>query len=148
MEFAHTPTRYIEAIETLFESATLVFTASEDAFRFFVQQAHPYLSSIHQLDFCFTHHKDHLFLFHIDSKHPQLACCQTVPIGWEVWSPLMTCIKEKLPELQTLRIYLAHQAHGREEKFLRLLDAFELEGALKVENKTHGARHVIMSRRN
>lgn len=138
--------RYAEAIESLFETATFVFTASEDAYRFLVQQPHPHMSSIRRLDFCLSHHKDHLFLFRIDSKHPQLSCCQTVPIGWELWDPLMTCVKGKLPELQTLNIHLAHQPHGREDKFLRLLDAWETAGVLTIERKGHGVRRVAIKR--
>lgn len=138
---------YAESIESLFEIATLVFTASEDAFRFFVQQPHPYLSSIRRLDFCFSHHKDHLFLHRIASKHPQLSCCQTVPIGWDIWAPLMTCVKETLPDLQTLNIHLAHQAHSREEKFLRLLDTWDTAGVFKVQRKARGTRHILINRR-
>lgn len=135
--------RYAEAVESFFESTTLIFTASEDAYRFFIQQPHPYQSKIHALDFSFTHFKDHLFLQPIASKHPRLAVGRNVPVSREVWTPLMLCVREKLPELQWLRVQLSTSVPAeRVEMFLDVLRTWVQEGSGKIEEKTDGLVYV------
>lgn len=134
---------YAEAVESFFESTTLIFTASEDAYLFFIQQPHPYQFKIHALDFSFTHFKDHLFLQPIASKHPRLAAGSNVPVSREVWTPLMLCVREKLPELQWLRVHLSTSAPAeRVEMFLEVLRTWVQEGYGKVEEKNDGLVYV------
>lgn len=142
--------RYSEAVESFFESTTLLFTASEDAYRFFVQQPHPYQSSIHALDFSFTHFKDHLFLQPIATKNPQLAVGNNVPVYQEVWTPLTLCVREKLPELRWLRIHLSTSAPA--ELFLDALRKCAQEGYGEVEETNgglvyigEGSQHAMLS---
>lgn len=132
--------RYSEAVESFFESTTLLFTASEDAYRFFIQQPHPYQTSIHALDFSFTHFKDHLFLQPIATKNPQLAVGGKVPVSQEVWTPLMQCVREKLPELRWLKIHLSTSAPA--EMFLDALRKWAQEGDGEVEETTGGLVYV------
>ncbi|KUI55068.1 hypothetical protein VP1G_02400 [Cytospora mali] len=134
---------YSEAVESFFESTTLIFTASEDAYRFFLQQPHPYQPKIHAVDFSFTHFKDHLFLQPIASKHPRLAVGSNVPVSQEVWTPLMLCIRETLPELGWLRVHLSTTAPAaRVEVFLDELRTWEQEGHGKIEEKSDGLIYV------
>lgn len=110
-------TRYGEAIEYLFESTTLIFTASEDAYRFFVQNPHEYQARIHDVDLSFEHFKDHLFLRPIvapahplDGGRPGLAMT-TAPVAEALWRPLVACLRGPgLPELRSLRVRVAPPA--------------------------------------
>lgn len=67
-----TPSRYWEAIASLFNHTTLVFTSSEDAYRFFVQPRHPFADGIRSLELNFTNPNDHLFLSPVQRETP--AC--------------------------------------------------------------------------
>ncbi|ROW05795.1 hypothetical protein VMCG_05207 [Cytospora schulzeri] len=134
---------YSEAVESFFESTTLIFTASEDAYRFFVQQPHAYQSKIHALDFSFTHFKDHLFLQPIASEHPRLAVGSNVPVSQDVWKPLMLCVREKLPELRRLRVHLSTSAPPeRVEMFLEVLRTWVQDGYGKIEERDDGLVYV------
>ncbi|KAJ9137465.1 hypothetical protein NKR23_g9101 [Pleurostoma richardsiae] len=131
---------YLESVEALFEAATLIFTASEDAYRFLVQQPHSFRSKIHSIDFSFAHHKDHLFLHSIDSIHPRLHSCINVPVSWDIWNTLLSCVKDDLPELQILRAYLAPQLDGKEQKFLSTLDkCFKEPAGFRLLMRPEGA---------
>lgn len=129
--------RYAEAIESLFESTTLLFTASEDAYRFLVQRPHAHLARLRRLDLAFTHFKDHLFLQPIEPRHPRLSDgdggCPTAtseaapPAGWELWLPLTTALRERLPKLTSLRVVLSPPS-ARAERFVDVLREWEGEG--------------------
>ncbi|KAG8157956.1 hypothetical protein KVR01_012228 [Diaporthe batatas] len=132
---------YAEAIESFFESTTLIFTASEDAYRFFVQHPHPHRTKVRSLQLAFTHFKDHLFLQRIEPKHPRLPDSQLgVPVSWGVWTPLMRCVREGLPELRRLTIHLSAAAAptAREEVFLDVLREWAADGYGTVEEKAGG----------
>lgn len=135
--------RYSEAVESFFESTTLIFTASEDAYRFFIQQPHPYHSKIHALNFSFTHFKDHLFLQPITTKQPRLAVGNNIPVSEEIWAPLMLCVREQLPELRWLRVHLSTSAPAeRVEMFFDALRAWEQEGCGRIEEKNGGLIYI------
>ncbi|CAN8103175.1 unnamed protein product [Discula destructiva] len=118
---------YAEAIDSLFESTQLIFTASEDAYRFFVQNPHSHLDKIRNVDFAFSHSKDHLFLQPIESKHPRLeegTSSASVPVSWGVWLPLMLCVRERMPDLRELRIHI-DAPNVRGDGFVETLDEWE-----------------------
>ncbi|KAJ0106954.1 hypothetical protein J7T55_011049 [Diaporthe amygdali] len=132
---------YAEAIESFLESTTLIFTASEDAYRFFVQQPHPYHAKVRSVHLAFTHFKDHLFLQRIEPRHPRLPDSQlSVPVSWGVWTPLMRCVRGGLPELRRLTVHLSAAAAptSREEVFLDVLREWADEGYGMVEEKGGG----------
>lgn len=133
--------RYAEAIESFLESTTLIFTASEDAYRFFVQHPHRHRARVRSVQLAFTHFKDHLFLQRIEPKHPRLPDSQlSVPVSWGVWTPLMRCVREDLPELRRLTVHLSAAAAptAREEVFLDVLREWAAEGYGTVEEKGGG----------
>lgn len=124
-----------------------MFTASEDAYRFFVQQPYPYQSKIHAVDFNFTHFKDHLFLQAIAAKHPQLAGGCSAPVSQELWTPLMVCVREKLPELQSLRIRLyTSTPTANVEKIFDVLREWQQQGYGTVEEGNDGFIYVEQSK--
>ncbi|KAI7778981.1 hypothetical protein LA080_001498 [Diaporthe eres] len=132
---------YAEAIESFLESTTLIFTASEDAYRFFVQHPHRHRARVRSVQLAFTHFKDHLFLQRIEPKHPRLPDSQlSVPVSWGVWTPLMRCVREGLPELRRLTVHLSAAAAptAREEVFLDVLREWAAEGYGTVEEKGGG----------
>lgn len=136
--------RYAEAIESFLESTTLIFTASEDAYRFLVQppHRHPHANKIRSLQMAFTHFKDHLFLQRIEPRHPRLPDGQLgpVPVSWALWVPLMRCVREGLPELRRLTVHLGAAAapNAREEVFLDVLRGWADEGFGTVEERAGG----------
>lgn len=145
-----TPSRYAEAIESFLESTTLIFTASEDAYRFFVQHPHPHAASVRSLQLAFTHFKDHLFLQRIEPKHPRLPDSQLgVPVSWELWTPLMRCVREGLPELRRLTVHLSAAAAptAREEVFLDVLREWAADGFGTVEERAGGVVYTEMGGR-
>ncbi|KAK1834973.1 hypothetical protein QBC39DRAFT_342333 [Podospora conica] len=64
---------YWEAIASLFNHTTLVFTSSEDAYRFFVHDQHPLAYAIRSIELIFTDPNDHLFLVQIQRETPANA---------------------------------------------------------------------------
>lgn len=138
--------RYAEAIESLFESTQLIFTASEDAYRFFVQLEHSHVDKIRNLYLAFDHFKDHLFLQRIEAKHPRLPdTMSTVPVGWELWTPLMRCVREKMPELRDLRVQLSAPS-VKGEGFVEVLRDWEEEGHGWVTENAEGVIYLEMRR--
>lgn len=135
--------RYEEAIETFFESTTLIFTASEDAYRFFVQNPHPYRSNIHAVEFIFTHFTDHLFLRSINSEHPQLAGTNKLPVSQDIWTPLVVCIRERMPALQQIRIFLSTSSAIEDvEKIFQVLRDWQQQGYGTVEEEDEGLLYI------
>lgn len=133
--------RYAEAIESFLESTTLIFTASEDAYRFFVQHPHAHRARIRSVQLAFTHFRDHLFLQRLEPMHPRLPDSQlSVPVSWGVWTPLMRAVREGLPELRRLTVHLSAAAAptAREEVFLDVLREWAAEGYGTVEEKAGG----------
>lgn len=136
--------RYAEAIESLFESTQLIFTASEDAYRFFVQLQHSHVDKIRNLYFAFDHFKDHLFLQRIEAKHPRLPdTMSTVPVAWELWTPLMRCVREKMPELRDLRVHLSAPS-VKGEGFVEVLRDWEEMGHGWVTEHAEGVIYLEM----
>lgn len=132
---------YAEAIESVLESTTLIFTASEDAYRFFVQHPHPHRDKVRSLQLAFTHFKDHLFLQRIEPKHPRLLDTELdVPVSWGLWTPLVRCVREGLPGLRRLTIHLGAAAAptAREDVFLDVLREWAANGYGMVEEKAGG----------
>lgn len=133
--------RYAEAIESFLESTTLIFTASEDAYRFFVQHPHRHRERARSVQLAFTHFKDHLFLQRIEPRHPRLPDSQlSVPVSWGLWTPLMRAVREGLPELRRLTVHLSAAAAptAREEVFLDVLREWAAEGYGTVEERAGG----------
>lgn len=69
------------------------------------------MSRIRRVDFAFNHFKDHLFLRPIQAKHPRLTNSgggesAVTPVAWELWTPLMASVRDKMPELRYLRVHL------------------------------------------
>lgn len=58
----------------------------------------------------------------------------------------MSCVRERLPELHSLKVHLATQSSGREEKFLPTLKKWEEEGHGKVEDDADGTVYVVRGR--
>lgn len=137
--------RYGEAIEYFFESTTLIFTASEDAFRFFLQNGHSHMYKIRDLDLTFNHYKDHLFLQRIQSKHPHLPNGSNVPVASELWLPLMKCVRERLPELRSLRVHLS-PPESTGQVFMDLLRDWEREGYGWAEEQMDGMVYLEKGR--
>jgi len=109
--------RYIETIQSFFETTTLCFAGSEDAHRFLVQSPHPYQGAIRSLDFNFSHHKDHLFLISIEARHPRLARYSGVGVGMDAWTTLVAAVGETIPELRSLRLLIANRLPAPEPQF-------------------------------
>ncbi|KAG6364045.1 hypothetical protein INS49_009148 [Diaporthe citri] len=106
---------YAEAIESFLESTTLIFTASEDAYRFFVQHPHRHRARVRSVQLAFTHFKDHLFLQRIEPRHPRLPDSQLgVPVS------------------------AAAAPTAREEVFLDVLREWAAEGYGTVEERAGG----------
>ncbi|KAF3767949.1 hypothetical protein M406DRAFT_70053 [Cryphonectria parasitica EP155] len=146
---------YAEAIECLFESTELIFTASEDAYRFFVQNPHSHTSKIRRLDFAFDHFKDHLFLQRIETQHPRLLVggggdgdgrLPTAPVSWELWRPLLASVRSGTPELRRFRIYLSPPS-PRCDDLVRLLDEWEAEGYGWVTEQADGVIYYEMRKK-
>lgn len=150
----NSPHRYVEAVESLFESTELIFTASEDAYRFLVQQPHAHLARIRALDLAFTHFKDHLFLQSIAPRHPRIndddsgstATTKTVPVGWDVWMPLAVAVRERMPAMRSLRVTLSPPG-ARAEVFVDVLREWEREGHGWVTERAEGVVYLELGRR-
>lgn len=136
---------YGEAIEYFFESTGLIFTASEDAYRFFLQTPHSQLSKIHDLDLIFGHFKDHLFLQPIQSQYPTLPNNSSAPVASELWLPLTKYVREKLPELRSLLIRLSPPL-GKGQAFMDLLRDWERDGHGWVEEQMDGMIYLEKGR--
>lgn len=121
--------RYAEAIECLFEATELIFTASEDAHRFFVQNPHAHTAKIRRLDLAFNHFKDHLFLQAIEPRgHPRLPDgASAAPVGWELWTPLVAALRAGTPELRYLRVHLSPQQSRQGEGLVEALWGWEAQ---------------------
>ena len=120
-----TKDRYIETIQSFFETTTLCFTGSEDAHNFLVRSQHPYQSAIRSLDFNFSHHKDHLFLISIEAKHPRLSGGSGVGVGMDAWNALMTAVRETIPELRSLRLLITNRLPAPEPQFWSVFKAWQ-----------------------
>lgn len=100
-----------------------------------MQRPHAHLARLRKLDLAFTHFKDHLFLQPIEPRHPRLsdgdgscpATSEAPPAGWELWLPLTTALRERLPELTSLRVTLSPPS-TRAERFVDVLRDWEEEG--------------------
>ncbi|KAK3353732.1 hypothetical protein B0T25DRAFT_456652 [Lasiosphaeria hispida] len=124
---------YWEAIASLFENVTPIFTTSEDAHRFFIQKPHPFLGHIRSLEFSFTNSNDHLFLAQVRREpgsgkaapasvaggpstggHP----CMTMPcrleiFGQQLWSELVQGVQNRVPDLRDFDITIGgRMAHN------------------------------------
>lgn len=98
---------------------------------------------IHDLDLNFNHVKDHLFLTPIESKHPSPLSSNpngpsVAPVASELWLPLMACIRERLPELRSLRIQLSPPSAANWRVFMDLLRDWERDGHGWVEESLDG----------
>jgi len=112
-----TDPRYVETIQSFFETTTLCFGGSEDAHAFLVRRPHPYQSAIRSLELNYSHHQDHLFLISIEAKHPRLARHSGVGVGMDAWSTLMVAVRETIPELRSLRLSIANRLPAPEPQF-------------------------------
>ncbi|KAK0741519.1 hypothetical protein B0T18DRAFT_330745 [Schizothecium vesticola] len=128
---------YWEAIASLFNHTTLVFTSSEDAYRFFVHDQHPFADGVRSLELNFTNPNDHLFLAPVQRETP--ACdaadepneaepgTSTVVhvfsrievFGPKMWAELLQGLQAATPGLRDLDIVIG----GRLQRDL-VLDAF------------------------
>lgn len=129
--------RYWEAIASLFNHTTLVFTSSEDAYRFFVHDRHPFADGVRSLELNFSNPNDHLFLAPVQREAP--ACDATDEsnvaepgvstvvhvfsrievFGPEMWAGLVQGLRAATPGLRDLDIVIG----GRLQRDL-VLDAF------------------------
>ncbi|KAK0719397.1 hypothetical protein B0H67DRAFT_681520 [Lasiosphaeris hirsuta] len=125
---------YWEAMASLFENVTPIFTSSEDAHRFFIQKPHPFLGHIRSLEFSFTNSNDHLFLAQVlresgsgkaasasvaagastGEHHPSTAMpCRLEIFGQQLWSELVQGVQSKVPDLRDFDITIGgRMAHN------------------------------------
>lgn len=101
---------------------------------------------IRDLNLTFKHLKDHLFLQRIESKHPHLPNSSSAPVASELWLPLTNCIRERLPELQSLRIHLDPPS-ARGQVYTNLLWDWESKGYGWVEEQKDGMIYLEQGRR-
>lgn len=97
----------------------------------------------------FNHFKDHLFLQPIESKHPHLLTTNSpnvAPVASELWLPLMACVRERLPELRSLRIHLGPPSAAKGRVFMDLLRDWERDGYGWVEESIDGMVYLERGR--
>ena len=140
--------RYWEAVASLFNNATLVFTSSEDAYRFFIHNKHPFAAAIRSLELHFTNPNDHLFLSQVRREasdcgadegrlgaEPDSSAAISGRIevfGPELWAELVEALREVTPGLRDLDITIG----GRLQQFQRDLVLAPLGGcAAESENE-------------
>lgn len=105
------------------------------------------MSRIHDLDLTFDHFKDHLFLQRIESKHPHLPNGSHAPVAEELWRPLTACLRERLPELRSLRIHLSPPSAAKGQVFMDLLRDWERDGHGWVEEQVDGMVYLEKGRK-
>ena len=132
--------RYWEAVVSIFNNVTLVFTSSEDAYRFFIHNKHPFAAAIRSLELHFTNPNDHLFLSQVQREAPNCdadegrlgaepdssaAISGRVKVfGPELWAELVEALREVTPGLRDLDVAIG----GRLQQFQRNLVLAPLGG--------------------
>lgn len=101
-----------------------------------MQNPHSHLDKIRDVNFHFNDHRDALYR---DTPTPQgrhrglRNARAPAPASWGVWLPLMRCVREKLPELRQLRIFIDAPSFIRESSATRFYRYGEFKGDGFVE---------------